>query len=430
MAAHSNLVGGSSAARFIGCIGSNDLIKRAPPTTTGMAAHTGTALHFVMEEVLNENVKDAHEFIGDVIEMDESDEEGQPISVEVTDDLIAGKVLPALDWFDNVLNPEQFWPEIRVEFSQAELEGAFGTADVLFVDGDRAGLVDWKFGDNVIVSAEDNAQLKFYLAAALHLQWFYDLTRHIDEFEGYIVQPIENNEEVAVRAVFTRNELLDFTTQLIHAKQAKDAGDTTLTIGEHCKFCPAETICPAWRDRGKNAIAGLKKAEADMPREKYKSGAKKGQDKPPSAKAVTKSVGDDMTHEDLAEFYLEVCEIAAWAESVKAYVKGEFDAGRPIDGLKKVVYQDERQWTDEKKAAAWVRRQGFKAEDYNEPAHLKSVAQIEKLVGKGKIKDDLVRKAPKGHSIVSMDDPRPAVDDANDVHSSSQQLAASLGKNS
>lgn len=430
MGEHSEVCGGSSAGRYINCIGSTDLAKRAPRDTGSIYTRLGTALHFLVEEILgSDEIIDPLDLVGDDVELDgeDADADGNPILIEITEELALTKVIPAIEWFDNVLNPQDYWLEQKVEFG-GPLAGAFGTVDVLFFDGHRAGAADWKFGDGVPVSAVDNDQGRFYLAAALHVPWWYELTKHLDEFEFYIVQPVEGAEEIYTRAVYTRDELLDFTTRLIEARQRKADGDKTLTCGKWCKFCPAEMICPAWRDRGKDAIAELQKVEVEP--DTYKSGAKKGQPKPVKPKQQVAATLDEYSQQELAQFYMEAAEIAVWAEAVKKYVKTCLENGESIEGLKRVVYQSERHWSDEKKAQNWVRRQGLKAEDYFEPKRLKSVAKIEKLLGKGSIKDGLVNLTPSGYSVVGVDDPRPAVgSNAPDDNSMSEQLAESLAGN-
>jgi len=431
MTKHSTVCGGSSANRYIHCIGSNHLIKKMPKQEASEAAWTGTMLHEVIEETLLDAIDfDPHGFIGDDIEIDDIDPEtNQKRKIEVTEQHIVTKILPVLKWFDEVLAPADFWLEENVEFD-GELAGAFGTADVLFHDGDKAGIVDWKFGDGVLVNAKDNMQLKFYLAAAIKQEWFAKKTRDPDvddyfqEFHAYIVQPIEGAKDMVSHTIFTRQELLDFEQELLEAKQLKDNGIVTTTCGSWCQWCPAKPICTGWRNRGQEAIAPLVKGHVS--RETLKS----GKDKKPTKPSTTKAVCDELDHDELKAIFLEACEMASWIDAVKKYVKNEFEQGRPIDGLKKVVQQMQKQWMDETKAERWCRGQGYTVDDFKSPRMLLSVAKIEKLVGKGKIKEALIRKSAKAFSIVEVSDPRPAVDsNTDDDESASSLLAASLGKN-
>ena len=345
---------------------------------------------------------DPQSIVGEEVVLDEKDADGNEVVIEITQDMVDHKLVPAMQWFDDNLNPEQFWLEIEVHYD-GPLKGAFGTADVLYVNGDEAGMVDWKFGDGVMVSAADNYQLMFYMAAALKLPWFAELTKGVKKFKCYIVQPIEGANRIDDEVEFTRKQLADFEKLLQAAHVKVTNGDETLTIGDWCQFCPAQEICPAWRDRGKEALE-------NVPAE------------------TLKEANDNFDHDALRIMYMHALEVGAWAELVKKRVKREFDAGRPIDGLKRVVYQNNRMWADDKKATNWLRRQGLKAADYNEPATLQSVAALEKVLGKGKIKSDLIKQVPRGFQIVPLDDPRPAYEEGSEQQALSQQLADSLNQ--
>lgn len=405
MGNHSNIVGGSSAARYINCIGSTALRKMVPADdTSSEAALRGTMLHFVMEELLSNPDLVPEDMAGELIELDELDADGNAITLELTAELIATKIRPALDWFENALIPDQYWLEVEVHFD-GELAGAFGSADVLYLKDGQWGIVDWKFGDNVLVSADDNSQMKFYTTAALKLPWFGADNQSID---AHIVQPIEGHDRLCSSAVYTLDELNEFEARLLAAKQAKDSGDTTLTIGGWCTFCPAITICSAYRDRAQQAMASI-------PAEALKA-------KDPE----TKGYANDYDHDQLREMFFIAQEVTTWAEAVKRRVKDAFDNGRPVDGLKRVVHQKLRQYADEEKAKGFLRRQGLKADEYYQARTLISVAAAEKLLKARDAKplpDKLVIKQPKGYQIVTVDDPRDAVADSNNP----AEVSAALG---
>jgi hypothetical protein len=401
MQKHSTLVGGSSAARYIKCLGSNEIVSKCPKSGTSTYAIEGTMLHYLIEQILEKDL-DPHSLIGDVVHLTAEDTGGEPCDIEVTESHIEDKILPALEWFDDELQPDEFWLEQRVSFD-GELKGAHGTADVLYRKGAHAGIVDWKFGDGVLVDAKDNYQLQFYLAAAIKNDWF---AKDVNNFRMYIVQPkkgVEYFDEYVSSDHKERKTLQDFEKKLLEAKRKKEAGDHTLTIGDHCGFCPGKItgICHAWRDRGKNAML-------NVPRETVKEYKKTG----------------DYDVDLIRKAYLEAREIAAWAKSVMDFVKSEFDAKRPIEGLKKVKYRDAKVWIDQKKAENFIRRQGLKASEYKEPSDLKSVSKIEKLLGHGKLKEgEHYKKTPHQFQYVSVDDPRPAVEDVDDVKASADALA-------
>ena len=150
---HSTVVGGSTAKRVMACPGSVALVARAPVMPSSTYADKGTLLHTAISEYLlgEDNV------IGTTYE-------GHTLDQEMYDD----KLQPALDLLDE-LDPDGLMKmavETRVGFGNY-LPGAFGSCDLLGRIGNTAYVIDWKFGDGIAVSADDNEQLMYYAAAAM-----------------------------------------------------------------------------------------------------------------------------------------------------------------------------------------------------------------------------------------------------------------------
>ncbi len=175
---HSNIVGGSTAKRVINCPGSVALCQKVPPKPSSKYADEGTLLHNVMAELLGSD-KPLRELVG----MRFND-------IELTNELAGEKVLPALEAL-NEIDPEaklEYAVEQTVSFGDF-LPGVFGSCDLIGRIGDRAIVLDWKFGDGVAVEAEENPQLLFYTAAAIRtpaLEWVF---KDVKEIECIIVQP-------------------------------------------------------------------------------------------------------------------------------------------------------------------------------------------------------------------------------------------------
>jgi len=135
---HSNIVGGSTAKRVINCPGSVALVQKMPPKPSSEHADRGTLLHNVIAEHL----------------------EGKPITLGVkyetqvlTQELVDEKLTPALKALDEV-DPTQnmvYEVETRVGFGDL-LPGVFGSTDLIGRVGNRAVVLDWKFGSGVAVS--------------------------------------------------------------------------------------------------------------------------------------------------------------------------------------------------------------------------------------------------------------------------------------
>lgn len=130
---HSKIVGGSTAKRVINCPGSVALCAEMPPQPSSPYAEEGTLLHDAISDFLN--------VCGG--------------SFSVSPELIEDKLLPALKLLDEV-DPEmqmEFQVETPVGFGDL-LPGVLGTTDLMGRLGDKAIILDWKFGSGVPVPAE------------------------------------------------------------------------------------------------------------------------------------------------------------------------------------------------------------------------------------------------------------------------------------
>lgn len=246
MSKHSSVVGGSTAGRVLACNYSIDLNRNLPQEAWNIYAATGSALHEVMELCLREPTIHPYDEIGF----------SKKHKVEVTRDLIDRKVLPALKWYDDNFGPiADCYIEEHVNFGDKIVcpttgELAFGTADVVYFADDDAprsglvkpgecGVIDWKFGDGHIVPAEDNDQMRFYLAAAVH----NGLLPMRDVYVAHIFQPSEKlaPEQYASRGVYTGEDLYDFAKRLAAAV----SGERRAVVGDWCKNCKGKLRCDA-----------------------------------------------------------------------------------------------------------------------------------------------------------------------------------------
>jgi hypothetical protein len=127
MAAHSNIVGGSTAKRVIACPGSVKLVQQMPPRPSSSYADEGTLCHTIMEAVLTRDVQ-PEDGIGDTFG-----------SATVTQELIDTKIRPALAALSEI-DPDYamtYECEAVVGFGDA-LPGVFGSADLVGRIGDTA----------------------------------------------------------------------------------------------------------------------------------------------------------------------------------------------------------------------------------------------------------------------------------------------------
>lgn len=324
---HSSLVGGSTAYLRLRCNASIVEERKAPPEKWSPWAAAGTALHTIVERAINDNMKYFDvlaQFTG--VEME---------NVVVTEQMIRDKVLPAVNFFDETVSEStSFDVEVKVSLGRPcedehssvvfpVIEGAFGTADVVFVASDVFGVIDWKFGDGYIVDADDNDQGRFYLCGAIQ-QGLIPLR---DEYVFWIFQPAAKLKpaQYASKGIYTIDDLKDFATRL----HAAITGPTIYSAGEHCARCKGKLTC---------------RAHADM---------------------LTTAVGTDvpgMDTSELAEALARVPSIKKWCDEVQKSALRNAQNGLSIPGWVLEPAIGNRTYVDEDAACLALGRLGLPAD--------------------------------------------------------------------
>jgi hypothetical protein len=370
--AHSTVIGGSTASRVIGCPGSVALVAKMPPKPSSEYADKGTLLHDVMSDLLSSEDAMPEDFLG-----------REYNGIKLTQDMIDEKVIPALEAL-NEIDPNtelELEVESRVSFGDL-IPGAFGSADVIGRLGQRTIVLDWKFGDGVPVSAENNKQLLFYAGAArltAKTQWAFEGT---DELELIIVQPPH------VRRWVTDFKTLDlFVQDMVRAVKRAQQSDAPLTVGDHCRWCAAKPICPKMTGAADRALK-LKIDHLD-----------------------SAQIGVLLAQADTVE---------DWIKDLRELAYTMLENDKPVPGWKLVAKRGTRQWVDEKKAAGALANLGVKPYEQK----LITPAAAEKLLKKSKTKlpADLVVSVSSGSTLAPESDPRPAVLNVG------KQLSAALSK--
>lgn len=378
MANHSNIVGGSTAKRVIACPASVKLAQAMPEgRRSSKYADEGTLCHNIMDAVLMDN-RAPEDFIGQTLN-----------EVEVTAELIEAKVLPALAALDEI-DPEKrmdFECETVVGFGEA-LPGVFGSADLIGRIGNRAIVLDWKFGDGVDVPVEENPQAMFYAAAAMRtdaVKWAFE---GATEIECIIVQPTAYKP--VKRWVTGPSRIRAFERELFAAVKAAMGPKPALVSGDHCRWCPAKPTCPLLTGAVDRALQ-TQMAALDAP-----------------------MIGQMLAKADLLE---------DWIKDIRGLAFDMLKAGTAVPGYKLVPKRATRQWVDPAKAQAALEGIGLDVSELTE-TKLVSPAQAEKVLKKRKLAmpDDLIVAVSSGDTLATEDDPRPASLQIG-VH-----LTAALGK--
>jgi hypothetical protein len=303
----------------------------------------------------------------------------------LTQDHIDNKLHVALDLLGEI-DPKlemEYAVETEVGFGEF-LPDVFGSCDLLGRIGNRAIVLDWKFGDGVAVGVEENEQLLFYAAAAMRtpsVAWVFD---GATEIECVIVQPPS-----VKRWVTTVDRVKIFENNLVASVKESQKANAGLSAGEHCRWCAAKPICPKMTGAVDRALQEqLASLNADM-------------------------IGGYLKNCDLLE---------QWITDLRALAHQMLEAAKPVPGWKLVNKRATRQWANEDQAADLLAKVIPEAELY--VTKLITPAVAEKVLKKlgDKLPDDLVIAVSSGSTLAREEDPRPAVVQIG------KQLVAALSK--
>lgn len=365
------LLSASSAYRWIACPPSARLSEEFDngEDCSSPSADEGTLAHALAEWHLTEGSQ------SDLEKIKKSEYYGQDMEefVKVYTDYVEQtfKRLQELD-SDSELHIEQ-----RLDFSDYVQDG-FGTGDAVLVGGNRLYIVDLKYGRHIPVVAYDNPQLKLYALGALaEYGWLYDIS-HI---ELTIVQP--RNQGVTT-SVLSRSDLERWGRNVSEIAKLAYAGKGEIVAGDHCRFCSVAPRCRALAD--------------------LKLGSEVNTEKAPALLSDT----------ELARVMVQAEGLVSYCNKVKEYMLQEAVVdGRKFGGFKLVAGRTTTTISDEKAAIEKLLKKGFVVAELMEPAHLKGITHLKKVLGEKQfstVLKDFIVKSPGRAILVPEDDTRPALD--------------------
>lgn len=373
--AHSDF-GGSVIGRVIACPGSVPLCNSVPERLSSSYADEGTFAHALGEKHLRAGNFDAQQSIGDEIESDKLASKKlvtteMAAAVQVYLDAVQAEMTKTEDAI--LLIEERF----TLPISSAEEGEVFGANDALVYHPSTGRMVvfDYKHGQGVSVSAEDNKQLKFYAAGAAlsHPDW------PIAELELVIVQPrARDADDQDIPGVkpwpMDTFELLEFVAEVEQAVAAAKAPGAPVAAGSHCRWCAAASVCPAKKEE---VIASIGLDFHDI--------------EDISAKALP--LPKEMSTDKIAALLRGLDTLTAWANQVRDYTYGLLEQGVAVPGFKLVDKVGRRKWIDnESEIAAYLEMvYGVEGEDVM-PRKLVTITEAERLV-KARVTEKGERKA-------------------------------------
>ena len=268
--------------------------------------------------------------------------------------------------------------EQRVDFSPWVPDG-FGTCDCIIIQDDTLTIIDYKYGQGVMVSAADNPQMKLYALGAMN---DYGIAMDVKKIELHIFQPRLNNISTDTLTV---EELMDWAENTVKPTAEKAAqGKGKYAPGEHCRFCQHGGKCRALTKMCTEYLDthGLRVALPVL---------------------APHEVADVLRMEPM---------VTLWLKKVKEQALTTLMNGEELPGYKLVEGKlGNRKWKDEGEVAATLAPL-YSKEEYTE-TRLLSPSQMDKAIGKKRVAellDGLIERTPGAPTIAPITDKRPAYD--------------------
>jgi len=268
--------------------------------------------------------------------------------------------------------------EQKLDFSCYVPEG-FGTGDCIIISDDKLHIIDFKYGQGILVEAEHNPQMMLYALGALEI---YDALYDIKEISMTIFQPRRENVSTWTISIEDLKAWAD--EELKPKAQMAYDGDGEYLPGEWCTFCKAAVKCRA-RAEEKMKLARM---EFKMP--------------------------PLLTDAEIEEVLTVLPDLTKWANEITAYAtEAAIHHGKEWNGFKVVEGRSNRKYRDEQLVAEAAKEHGY-TDIYRQS--LIPMTEMQKLMGKSAFEEilgDLIYKPPGKPTLVPNTDKRPAMNVTN-----------------
>lgn len=373
------LLSASGANRWLACTPSAKLEEEYGEHKSSPYAAEGTLAHELAELYLRKDVLNNISDVDFELKLEEimaneffSDEMVEAVSMYT--DYCEGQLIAA--------QTENIFAEMEIEqkFDLTEyVPESFGTGDCVIIADPTLEIVDLKFGKGVPVYADWNKQLMLYGLGALRK---YDTMYYIETIKLTIVQPRLNNISTFVMPVAELRKWAE--EELAPRAQMAFKGEGELVAGDHCKFCAVKNRCRKLYEQ-QMEIAKHEFQEPTM-----------------------------LSDEDIVDILERAPHFIEWINSITSYAQDmAVNHNKIWPGYKLVEGVSRRKWSDEDQATqAIFARCPDLSEDQIFDTKLKSITNIEKLIGKKRFAEILsdVTVKPEGKpTLVPMGDKRPAL---------------------
>ncbi len=358
------ILSASSSHRWMNCTPSARLEREFNHRETEAAAE-GTAAHALCEHKLRRALKMRSRKPVSKYDCDEMDGYTDGYVEFVLEQFTQAK----LECADPLVLIEQ-----RLDFSCWVPEG-FGTGDCLIVADKLLHIIDFKYGQGVLVDAEENPQMMLYALGALRL---FDSLYDITEVSMSIYQPRRENVSTWTISVDELNAWAENT--LKPKAELAHKGEGEYLPGSWCQFCKAAVKCRA-RAEEKLQLARFEFAPPPL-----------------------------LSDEEIEDILTKLDDLTKWASEIQAYAQdAAVNHGKAWKGFKLVATRTNRKYTDEEAVIQAAKDAGYT--DIFKKS-LIPITEMEKLMGKKNftsILGSLVEKPQGRPTLVPETDKRPAL---------------------
>ena len=358
----------SSSHRWLNCSPSARLEQEFEDRETEAAAE-GTAAHALCEHKLRRALKRQSRKPISKYDCEEMDTHTDNYVQFVLETIAQAKEHCA----DPIINIEQ-----RLDFSCYVPHG-FGTGDCIIIADKTLHIIDFKYGQGVLVEAEQNPQMMLYALGALHI---YDTLYDIEDVAMTIYQP--RRENISTWTITVSNLLSWAENELVPKAKLAFDGKGEYMPGPWCTFCKAAVKCRA-RAEEKLALAQYEFAQPPL-----------------------------LTDAEIEEILGKLDDLTRWADEIKSYAQdAALNHGKQWHGYKVVEGRSVRKYSDEEAVIEAANAAGY--HDIFRKTLL-PITEMEKLMGKqefAEVLSGLIIKPAGKPTLVPITDKRPAMTKAN-----------------
>ena len=362
------ILSASGSHRWLNCTPSARL-ELEFENTTSEAAREGTAAHALCEHKLKKFLKKRSKRPVSDYNSDEMEE---------CTDAYAEFVMEQYEEAKKYCKDPVILIEQKLDFSCYVPEG-FGTGDCIIISDDKLHIIDFKYGQGILVEAEHNPQMMLYALGALEI---YDALYDIKEISMTIFQP--RRENISTWTIPIEDLKAWAEEELKPKAQLAYDGDGEYLPGEWCTFCKAAVKCRA-RAEEKMKLARM---EFKMP--------------------------PLLTDAEIEEVLTVLPDLTKWANEITAYAtEAAIHHGKEWNGFKVVEGRSNRKYRDEQLVAEAAKEHGY-TDIYRQS--LIPMTEMQKLMGKSAFEEilgDLIYKPPGKPTLVPNTDKRPTMNVTN-----------------